>query len=50
MYSLGYQASGDHGGRHAGAGMCAGSHEVQILVMRVPIGGPEVGHLSQPVG
>ena len=30
--------------------MRAGSHEVQIPVVGVPVGGPEVGHLGQPMG
>ena len=31
-------------------GMRAGSHEVQIFVMQMPVGGPQVGRLRQPYG
>ena len=47
--SLGYQPTGDHGRGHSGTGMSAGSHEVQVLVARMPVGGPEIGHLRQRV-
>ena len=47
--SIRHKAAGDHAGGQTGAGMCAGSHEVQILVTRMPVGWPEVGHLSQPM-
>ncbi len=46
-YSFGY-----YGGRHAR--VHAGPYEVQILVTRMPVGGPKVSHLRQrmrkPVG
>ena len=45
--SLGYQATRDHRGRYAGAGMRAGPHEVQVAVAPMPVRGPEIGHLRQ---
>lgn len=45
--SLGHQATRNHGGGHSGAGMRAGSHEVQISIMRMPVGRSKVSHLSQ---
>jgi hypothetical protein len=45
--SFGYQAAGDHSSGYSGAGMRAGSHEIQIFITRMPVGRPEVGQLSQ---
>ena len=45
--SLGYQAAGNHGGRHASARMCTRANEVQIFIARMPIGWSEVSHLRQ---
>ncbi len=44
---LGSQAGGDEHGWHPGAGMRAGSNEVQVMVTAVPVMRTQVGHLGQ---
>ena len=41
------QAAGNHGGRYTRAGMGAGSHEVQIVINRMPVARSEITQLQQ---
>lgn len=40
--SLGRQATGDHGSRHARSATCAGAGEIQIVIAGMTIGWAEV--------